>query len=66
MKFKLAGAMTDDFGRVLQSQMVTEWFLICDLTLYQEYYSNPSNDRMTKVKGDLEQLTGIMVQNIGI
>jgi len=43
--------MNEDFGRVLQVQM--------------EYFSNnPNADKVNKVKGQLDEITGIMMQNI--
>jgi hypothetical protein len=48
----LPGAMNDDFGRVIQVQM--------------EYFSNnPNADKITKVKEQIDEVTNIMVQNIG-
>jgi len=45
------GAMKEDFSRVLQTQM--------------DYFSNnPNADMMRKVKGDIDQLTNVLVQNI--
>jgi len=47
----MAGAMNEDFGRVLQVQM--------------EYYSNnPNADKITQVKTQIDEVTNIMVQNI--
>jgi len=47
----MAGAMNEDFGRVLQVQM--------------EYYSNnPGADKITKVKEQIDEVKEIMVQNI--
>mmetsp|Transcript_19263 Transcript_19263/g.45040 ORF Transcript_19263/g.45040 Transcript_19263/m.45040 type:complete len:219 (-) Transcript_19263:216-872(-) len=47
----LAYAMNEDFSRVLMKQM--------------EYYSsNPNADKLNRVKGDIDEVKSVMVQNI--
>jgi vesicle-associated membrane protein 7 len=50
-KSALAFAMNDDFGRVLKKQM--------------DYYSNnPDSDRVTHVRGEIDEVKNIMFSNI--
>lgn len=51
-KTALGYGMNEDFSRVMKNLM--------------EYYStNPNADKLNKVKGEIEEVKSVMVQNIG-
>jgi len=49
-KTALAFAMNEDFSRVMKNLM--------------EYYSNPNSDKINKLKGEVDEVKSVMVQNI--
>lgn len=50
-KYALAYGMNEDFSRVMQNKM--------------DYYSNnPNADKVTRVKGEIDEVRNVMVQNI--